>query len=99
MDDTTIRPARVTDVPALSDLIQRTVRLSNARDYGAELADLIAANYGPDKVARRLHERDVFVCQKGERIVGTIGLGDGRLRSLFVEPGLQGLGIGVRLVA
>ena len=44
-------------------------------------------------------ERDVFVCQMGERIVGTIALGGDRLRSLFVEPGLQQTGIGARLVA
>lgn len=44
-------------------------------------------------------ERDVFVCQMGDRIVGTIALGDDRLRSLFVEPGLQQAGIGAQLVA
>ena len=35
----------------------------------------------------------------GPRIVGTIGLGGDKLRSLFVEPGLQGKGVGARLVA
>src|SRR5262245_42848989 len=99
MDTLTIRPACAADAVALSDLIQRTVRLSNAPDYGTEVAELIAGNYSPDKVAQRLGERDVFVCQSGTLIVGTIGLGNGRLRSLFVAPELQGTGIGVRLVA
>ena len=31
--------------------------------------------------------------------VGTAGLGNGKLRSLFVEPGLQQRGVGARLVA
>jgi putative acetyltransferase len=31
--------------------------------------------------------------------VGTIGLGGDKLRSLFVEPGLHGKGVGARLVA
>ena len=44
-------------------------------------------------------ERDVFVCQKDGRIVGTIALGSDRLRSLFVDPELQQAGIGARLVA
>jgi N-acetylglutamate synthase-like GNAT family acetyltransferase len=44
-------------------------------------------------------ERDVFVCQAGGRIVGTIALGGDRLRSLFIEPGLQRSGIGARMVA
>jgi putative acetyltransferase len=99
MDELTIRPATPADVPALSDLIRRTVRLSNAGDYTAGVVALISANYAPDKVAQRLAERDVFVCLDGPRIVGTIGLGGDRLRSLFVEPGLQGKGVGARLVA
>jgi len=99
MDAPTIRPATTADVAAVSDLIRRTVRLSNAPDYGVEVAELIAADHAPDKVAQRLAERDVFVCVDGARIVGTIGLGRDRLRSLFVEPGLQGKGVGARLVA
>jgi N-acetylglutamate synthase-like GNAT family acetyltransferase len=99
MDDLAIRPATPADVPVLSDLIRRTVRQSNASDYPAEVVELISANYASDKVAQRLNERDVFVCLEGQRIVGTIGLGGNQLRSLFVEPDLQGKGVGVRLVA
>jgi N-acetylglutamate synthase-like GNAT family acetyltransferase len=99
MDALTIRPATPADVAALSELIRRTVRRSNASDYAAPVVELICANYAPDKVAQRLLERDVFVCLEGHRIVGTIGLESDRLRSLFVEPGLQGKGVGARLVA
>src|SRR5258708_2874792 len=99
MDAWPIRPAPPADVATLSDLIRRTVRLSNASDYAARVVELISANHAPDKVAQRLAERDVFVCLDGPRIVGTIGLGGDKLRSLFVEPGLQGKGVGARLVA
>jgi GNAT superfamily N-acetyltransferase len=99
MDDLAIRPATPADVPALSDLIQRTVRESNAGDYPAEVVELISANYAAHKVAQRLAERDIFVCFEGQRMVGTIGLGDGKLRSLFVERALQGKGVGAQLVA
>ena len=99
MDALTIRPAIAADVAALSAVIRRTVRLSNAGDYAAPVVELICANYAADKVAQRLLEREVFVCLEGHRIVGTIGLESDRLRSLFVEPGLQGKGVGARLVA
>jgi putative acetyltransferase len=89
MDALTIRPATAADVAALSDLIRRTVRLSNSGDYEAPVVELISANRAPDKVAQRLVERDVFVCLDGPRIVGTIGLGGDKLRSLFVEPDLR----------
>jgi putative acetyltransferase len=99
MNDIVIREASPEDVAAVSALVQRTVRLSNGRDYSAQAIDLIVANFAPDKVSQRMAERDVFVCQMGDRIVGTIALGGDRLRSLFVDPGLQQAGIGARLVA
>jgi N-acetylglutamate synthase-like GNAT family acetyltransferase len=99
MKDLVIRDAGADDVAAISALVQRTVRISNGRDYPPPAIDLIVANFAPDKVGQRMAERDVFVCQMGDRIVGTIALGGDRLRSLFVEPGLQQAGIGARLVA
>ncbi|HEX9328175.1 MAG TPA: GNAT family N-acetyltransferase, partial [Reyranella sp.] len=99
MKDLVIRDAGPDDVAAISALVQHTVRISNGRDYPPQAIDLIVANFAPDKVGQRMAERDVFVCQMGDRIVGTIALGGDRLRSLFVEPGLQQAGIGARLVA
>jgi N-acetylglutamate synthase-like GNAT family acetyltransferase len=99
MKDLVIRDAGADDVAAISALVQRTVRISNGRDYPPPAIDLIVANFAPDRVGQRMAERDVFVCQMGDRIVGTIALGGDRLRSLFVEPGLQQAGIGARLVA
>jgi putative acetyltransferase len=99
MKDLVIRDAGADDIGAISALVQRTVRVSNGRDYPPPAIDLIVANFAPDKVGHRMTERDVFVCQMGDRIVGTIALGGDRLRSLFVEPGLQQAGIGAQLVA
>ncbi len=99
MADDAIRDATADDGPAISDLIRRTVRLSNAPDYPVEIVELIVANFTPDKVAQRLAERDMFVYAIDERIIGTVGLGGDRLRSLFVEPSAQRAGIGARLVS
>jgi len=99
MKDLVIRDARPDDTAAISALVQHTVRTSNGRDYPAEAVALIVANFAADKVGQRMAGRDVFVCQRGDRIIGTIGLGGDRLRSLFVDPDLQQGGIGARLVA
>ena len=98
MTDLVIRAATADDVPAISALVQHTVRISNGRDYPPQAIEMIVANFAPAKVGQRMAERDVFVCQKGDRIVGTIALGGDRLRSLFVDPELQQAGIGARLV-
>jgi GNAT superfamily N-acetyltransferase len=99
MSDLVIRAATADDMPAISALVQHTVRISNGRDYPPKAVELIVANFAPAKLGQRMAERDVFVCLKGGRIVGTIALGAERLRSLFVYPELQGTGIGARLVA
>jgi putative acetyltransferase len=99
MTDLVIRAATPDDMLAISALVQHTVRISNSRDYPPQAVELIVANFAPAKVGQRMAERDVFVCQKGGRIVGTIALGGDRLRSLFVDPELQHGGIGARLVA
>ena len=98
MDDLAIRAARPDDAAAISTLVQRTVRISNGKDYPAHSIELIVANFAADKVGQRMAERDVFICQQGDRVVGTIALGGGRLRTLFVDPELQHTGIGARLV-
>jgi N-acetylglutamate synthase-like GNAT family acetyltransferase len=99
MKDLVIRRAGPDDATAISALVQFTVRTSNSRDYSPEVVESIVADFAPDKVGQRMAERDVFVCQRGDRIVGTIALGGDRLRTLFVEPRLQQAGIGAGLVA
>jgi len=93
-----IRAACLDDAAAISTLVQRTVRISNGKDYPANSIELIVANFAADKVGERMAERDVFVCQQDDRVVGTIALGGDRLRTLFVDPDLQHTGIGARLV-
>lgn len=70
-NDLVICAATAGDVPAISALVQHTVQVSNGRDYPPHAIELIVANFSPAKVGQRLAERDVFVCQKGDRIVGT----------------------------
>ena len=80
------------DAAEISTLVQRTVRISNGEDYPAQAIELIVANFAADKVGVRMAERNVFVCRKGGRVVGTIALRGDRLRTLFVDPELQHAG-------
>lgn len=99
MQRITIRKAGPEDAAPISSLVLRTVRISNANDYPAQAIEQLAVNFASDKVAQRMTERDTFVTDTAGRIVGTIALGGDRLRTLFVEPTLQGSGLGARLVA
>jgi len=98
MSDITTRMATVADASAISALIVRTVRTTNAPDYEAKIIDLICANFTSEKVAGSMAKRDVFVCFMDDVLAGTISLGEDKLHSLFVEPKLQRRGIGARLV-
>lgn len=98
MTHLTIRPAILPDAPALSVLIQNTVRITNAPDYDAPTIELICANFTVVKVIEKMGERDVFAAEWEQSLAGTVSLGKGKLHSLFVDPSFQGRGIGKVLV-
>ena len=89
-----IRSATDEDAAALSVLIQRSVRISNAADYDAATIDAICRNFTPALVLEKMAQRDVFVADVAGVPCGTISLGGGKLHSLFVDPPQQRLGIG-----
>ena len=49
-----MRMATVVDAQAISALIERTIRTTNAPDYEAEVIELICANFTSEKVARSM---------------------------------------------
>lgn len=93
-----IRAAATTEAPAISALIQRTVRITNSPDYAPDIVNLVCTNFTLGKVIQKMAERDMFVGFQDEALAGTISLGGGKLHSLFVEPSLQRRGIGTQLV-
>jgi putative acetyltransferase len=99
MTPVSLRPATPDDADALSALIRDCVRTSNAADYDAATIDAICANFTPEKVLEKMAVRDVFAALAGDRLVGTVSLGNvsagsGKLHSLFVAPQHQRAGIG-----
>ena len=56
-----IRTALPDDAEALSALILRTIRTSNAADYPPEEIERICTNFTPDEVTAQIAARDVFI--------------------------------------
>ena len=78
-----IRPALPADAKALSALILRTIRTSNAEDYPPEEIERVCANFTPDEMAKQIAARDVFISMAPRssqeppeaQPVGTVSLG------------------------
>lgn len=94
-----IRQATVADVIPLSGLIRRTIRVSNSKEYDQKSIDRLCTIFEPEPVTKRIENELILLCFMGTELVGTVGLRDDYLRSMFVDPGFQGRGLGKMLVA
>jgi len=97
--DLTIRPAREDDAEAISVVVLRALRETNAKDYTDENIERIARGFGPDAVRTLIENRIVFVATQGGRVVGTASLDGHVVRTVFVNPDMQARAIGRLLMA
>ena len=100
-----IRPFRAADAPAVSELIAKTLRLSNVQDYSQEYIDACVAQFTADGVLQRASWTHFYVACKDESIVGCGAVGpywgsetECSLFNIFVLPACQGIGIGRQIV-
>lgn len=93
-----IRQATPTDVEEISAVVLRCLRESNAQHYSADIIASAVESFSPEKVAARLIDRIVLVAIVEGVIAGTASLHGSWVRSVFVRPDRQGLGIGARLM-
>lgn len=96
---TAVRLAQPTDAEGISQVILAALRSSNARDYPADVIARVASNFTPEAVLQLLTRRTVLVALQDQEIVATAALGVNVVRSVFVNPVLQGQGIGRQLMA
>lgn len=101
----TIRRFTEQDAEAVSALIIHTIRISNTRDYPAELMEELAATETPEHVLQRASWTHFYVAAEGEEIIGCGAIGpywgkedESSLFTIFVHPDHQGKGIGRAIV-
>ncbi|AZF43274.1 Protein export cytoplasm protein SecA ATPase RNA helicase [Pseudomonas sp. R1-43-08] len=91
---TVVRSAQASDAEGISQVILAALHGSNARDYPADVIARVASNFTPEAVLELLKRRVVLVAVKADVIVATAALDANVVRSVFVNPALQGQGIG-----
>ena len=100
-----IRRLKEEDAQAVSGLIITTIRISNVRDYPAELMEELVKTQTPKHVLERASWTHFYVAEEAGEIIacGAIGPFWGRedessLCTIFVDPDYQGKGIGRAIV-
>src|SRR5262249_19205739 len=94
-----LRAARLADAEAVSALIADALRQTNAPDYSTDVISRMTLSYNPMRVGMMIRGREMFVAEmEGGEIAGTIGYSAGTVRSLFIAPRHQGMGLGRQLL-
>ena len=91
---TVVRLAQAADAQGISQVILAALHSSNARDYPVDVIARVATHFTPDAVLELLNRRIVLVATQDHSIVATAALDANVVRSVFVNPELQGQGIG-----
>ncbi len=91
---TVVRLAQPDDAEGVSQVILAALYGSNAQDYPAQVIARVAGNFTPEAVLDLFARRMVLVAVQDRVIVGTAALDANVVRSVFVNPALQGQGIG-----
>ncbi|MGL5995934.1 MAG: GNAT family acetyltransferase [Pseudomonas proteolytica] len=95
---TAVRLAQASDAEGISQVILAALHSSNAGDYPADVIARVASNFTPQAVLQLLTRRTVLVALQDQQIVATAALDANVVRSVFVNPALQGQGVGRQLM-
>ena len=101
MSAITVRRFVPQDAEAVSALVVRTLRISNAKDYPADYIEATVAQHCPNNILQRASWTHFYVACDGETPVGCGAIGsywgsetESSLFTIFVLPELHGCGIG-----
>ena len=97
-DPIEIREAHIEDAVAISNIVRDTIRVSNSKDYASTVIEQVVANFSPEAMRRLITSRTVWVAASNGVVVATASLEGDTVRTVFVSPSAQRLGIGQRLM-
>ena len=97
----TVRRIEDSDAKAVSDLIRKTISISNKKDYPEDIMDQLIEIETPEHVLQRASWTHFYVVLEGCDIIGCGAIGpfwgkedESSLFTIFVDPDKQGKGIG-----
>lgn len=100
-----IRPFTNDDAEGTAQMIAKTLRISNSKDYPEQYIEFNIASHSADKLIKAANERHMYVACDGERIIGTGGIAgywgsltESILLTIFVLPEYQGNGVGRKII-
>ena len=100
-----VRRFEAEDAQTVSELIIRTLRITNSKDYSPEYIEKDVKMFSPEFVIHRASWTHFYVVCAGERIVGCGAIGaywgskvESSLFNIFVDPDYQGKGVGRRII-
>ncbi|MBE6665083.1 MAG: GNAT family N-acetyltransferase [Ruminococcaceae bacterium] len=105
MTEYTVRRFQNGDAVEISELIIRTLRTSNIKDYSAEYIENDVKMFTPESVVQRASWTHFYVVLHSKKIVGCGAIGpywgkedESSLFNIFVLPEYQGKGVGKRIM-
>ena len=100
-----IRRFEEQDAKAVSELIRKTIRISNTKDYPVELMEQLIEVESPEHVLERASWTHFYVAEEQDNIIGCGAIGpywgkedESSLFTVFVLPEHQGKGIGRAII-
>lgn len=100
-----IRRFKEEDAKEVSDLIRKTILISNTKDYPKDLMDALIETETPEHVLQRASWTHFYVVVDEQQIIGCGAIGpywgkedESSLFTLFVLPEYQGKGIGRAII-
>lgn len=97
--DCLIRNASREDAAAISQVVVSTLRVSNAQDYSPEIIAQVEQSFSPTAILDLLAQRQVYVATINNYVIATASFDRNVVRSVFVAPPYQEIGIGRQLMA